>query len=95
MINRIFKTLLVFVALTATATSYASRIDTLMVRSDKMDREIEVIVVVPQQAINNQKCPALYLLHGYGGDARTWFNIKPELKDMADRDGTFIVCPDG
>ena len=95
MINKIFKTLLVFVALTVTATSYASRIDTLMVRSEKMDREIEVIVVVPEQAINNQKCPALYLLHGYGGDARTWLNIKPELKDMADRDGAFIVCPDG
>lgn len=95
MINRIFKTLFTFFALVVSATSYASRIDTIMVKSNKMNRDIEVVVIVPQQALNNQRCPTLYMLHGYSGNARTWLGIKPELKDMADEDGIIIVCPDG
>ena len=39
--------------------------------------------------------PTLYLLHGHGGNAFTWPTIKPELPQMADRDGIIVVCPDG
>lgn len=73
----------------------AARIDTLQVESAKMNRKIEVIVIVPDKAIEGIKCPVLYLLHGYGGNARTWLGIKPELPQMADRDGIIVVCPDG
>lgn len=95
MTNKILKTLFFAVILITASTSYASRIDTLMIKSNKMNREIEVIVIVPEKSINNQSCPTLYLLHGYGGNARTWLGIKPELPQMADKDGVIIVCPDG
>ncbi len=95
MINRILKTFFLAVILITASTSYASRIDTLMVKSNKMNRKIEVIVIVPERSINKESCPTLYLLHGYGGNARTWLGIKPELPQMADKDGIIIVCPDG
>ena len=40
-------------------------------------------------------CPVIYLLHGYGGNARTWVGIKPDLSKIADEKGIFFVCPDG
>lgn len=72
----------------------AARIDTLQIRSEKMNRSIEVVVIVPDQAAETP-CPTLYLLHGYGGHAKTWLNIRPDLPEMADRDGVIVVCPDG
>lgn len=95
MTNKILKKLIVLAAIITSTSTYAARIDTLMVKSDKMEREIEVIVVVPDKAINKEECPTLYLLHGYGGNARTWIGIKPELPQMADKDGIIVVCPDG
>lgn len=95
MINKIFKRLIILAAFIAPIQSYAARIDTLSVKSEKMNKEIEVVVIVPDKAINHQECPTLYLLHGYSGNARTWINIKPELPDMADKDGIIVVCPDG
>lgn len=50
---------------------------------------------MPDQALEGKKCPTLYLLHGYGGNSLTWLGIKPELPQMADRDGIIVVCPDG
>lgn len=95
MTNKFIKRLIIIAALISPLQSYAARIDTLTVKSEKMNKGIEVLVIVPDKAINNQACPTLYLLHGYGGNARTWINIKPELPDMADRDGIIVVCPDG
>lgn len=74
--------------------SYAARIDTLKVYSAKMKRNIEVLVVSPEKS-KETPCPALYLLHGFGGNARTWINVNPNLPEMADRDGIIVVCPDG
>lgn len=93
--NKIIKTLFVLAALITTLTTYASRIDTIMIKSEKMSRSVEVVVIVPEKAINNHPCPTLYLLHGYKGNAHTWLGIKPELPQMADNDGIIIVCPDG
>ena len=55
-----------------------ARVDTLMVRSMKMNTEVKVVVVVPDRAINKEKCPVLYLLHGYGGSPN--FRIWPTVK---------------
>ena len=73
----------------------AARVDTLSVASPKMKRNIPVVVIVPEQALAGNSCPTLYLLHGHGGNAFTWPTIKPELPQMADRDGIIVVCPDG
>ena len=40
-------------------------------------------------------CPTIYLLHGYGGNAKTWIDIKPNLPQIADEKGIIFVCPDG
>ena len=73
----------------------ASRVDTLSVHSDKMKRNIEVVTIIPEQALKGQKCPVLYLLHGYSGNAHTWLGINHNLPHLSDRDGIIVVCPDG
>ena len=59
-----------------------------------MNKSIEVVVVSPDVAAT-KACPVIYLLHGYGGNARTWVGIKPDLSKIADEKGIFFVCPDG
>ena len=76
-------------------SSYAARIDTLAVESAFMKRSINVLVILPDRCAEAQPCPTLYLLHGYGGNETTWLKIKPELPQMADRDGMIVVCPNG
>lgn len=73
----------------------AARIDTLSVESPKMKKNIEVLVIVPDQCKASAPCPTVYLLHGYGGNARSWLKLKPELPQMADADGIIVVCPYG
>lgn len=58
-------------------TAKAAQVDTLQVKSDKMNKDIEVLVIVPNAAVNGVECPVLYLLHRYNGNARTWLRIKP------------------
>mgnify|MGYP000102083331 CR=1 FL=1 len=53
-----------------------------------MNKSIEVVVVSPDVAAT-KACPVIYLLHGYGGNARTWVGIKPDLSKIADEKGIF------
>lgn len=71
----------------------AAKVDTLLVKSPSMNKEIEVVVVSPDVA-DTKACPVIYLLHGYGGNARTWIGIS-DLPKIADEKGLFFVCPDG
>ena len=61
----------------------AAKVDTLQVKSPSMNKSIEVVVVSPDVAVT-KACPVIYLLHGYGGNARTWVGIKPDLPKIAD-----------
>ena len=85
--------LLLFVAMGV----QAARVDTVMVRSEAMNTEVKVVYVVPDKAAGNcgQACPVIYLLHGHGGNAKSWITIKPELPRIADEKGIIFVCPDG
>lgn len=78
-------------------SSSAARIDTLMVPSHSMKREVQVLVVIPDIALGNQPvaCPTLYMLHGHGNNAYCWPNLKPDLRQIADQRGMIFVCPDG
>lgn len=42
----------------------AAAVDTLAVRSASMDRDIPVIVILPDGASPANPCPTVYLLHG-------------------------------
>ncbi len=71
----------------------AATIDTLKVHSAKMDREINVLVIVPDDSAS-EPMPALYLLHGYNGKETTWMGIR-DMRPIADQYGMVIVCPNG
>lgn len=76
-------------------SAYAAEVDTVMVKSPSMNKEVKVVVVSPDKASTGAKFPVIYLLHGYGGDAKAWIGIKPNLPEIADEKGIIFVCPDG
>ena len=73
----------------------AAKVDTLMVHSKSMNKEIKVVAIRPDKAMKGEKCPMIILLHGHGGYAEYWMGIRPDLPEIADRDGIVFVCPDG
>lgn len=85
--------LLIFVAM----GMRAAQVDTVMVESRAMNKGVKVVYVVPGKVLGGQAqaCPVIYLLHGYGGEAKSWITIKPELPRIADEKGIIFVCPDG
>lgn len=73
----------------------AAKVDTLMVHSKSMNKEVKVVAIRPDKAMTGEKCPMIILLHGHGGYAEYWMGIRPDLPEIADRDGIVFVCPDG
>ena len=69
----------------------AAQVDTLMVRSESMNKDIQIVAIRPDKAVKGEKCPDIYLLHGYGGHAKTWIQVRPDLPEIADRDGIIFV----
>lgn len=82
--------LLLFFFLSSVAN--AAKVDTVLVHSKAMGKDIKVVVIVPQV---QERYPVTYLLHGYGGNERTWLDIRPDLAQIADREQMMFVCPDG
>ena len=89
----LFSVLLLF----SVVATRAARVDTIMVKSPSMNKEVQVVYVLPDKALGEkaQACPVIYQLYGCGGNARTSVGIKPELPKSADEKGIIIVCPDG
>ena len=89
--------LLISLLLALVAPSFAAKVDTLLVKSPSMNKDVQVVVVTPDVAMGNKAvaCPVIYLLHGFGGNATTWVSIKPNLPQIADEKGIIFVCPDG
>lgn len=75
-------------------TTQAAMVDTISVYSASMKKNTRCVVIVPDIAAN-EKLPVLYLLHGFGGDHRSWLQVKPELPQLADEMDMMIVCPNG
>lgn len=74
---------------------HAAKVETVQVKSSKMNREIEVLVITPSNYNEDKEYPTLYLLHGYDGNAGSWLEINPQLSEMSDSDEIIVVCPDG
>ena len=66
----------------------AARVDTVLVRSAAMNKDVKVVYVLPDKAIGKQACPVVYLLHGYGGK-NSWYWDSPE--NPAYRYETFVT----
>jgi len=71
---------------------WAARVDTVVVYSSAMDRNIKTVVVSPD---GEKASAALYLLHGHSGDHGDWIGRVSRLGDLVDRYGYLAVCPDG
>lgn len=74
----------------------ASKIDTVLVRSTIMKKKIKNVVITPNSY--KQKGPAynvVYLLHGAGGNHKSWLSKAPQIKKYADDYNVIIICPDG
>ena len=71
----------------------AAKVDSIWVHSASMNKEIGVITICPDKALKGEKCPVVYLLHGCTDDRTKWITIKPDLPEIADREGMIFVCP--
>ncbi|MDR1115042.1 MAG: esterase family protein [Tannerella sp.] len=76
-------------------TVSAKQVDTVEVLSPSMNTKVENIVILPADYESKTDLPVLYLLHGYGGNHKSWIQIKPGLPELATQYGIIIVCPDG
>ncbi len=67
---------LVFLLAFALSAVYGQTVDTIAVFSQKMNRDIKNVVVLPEgyNKSDNKKYPVLYLLHGHGGKYDGWIN---------------------
>jgi S-formylglutathione hydrolase FrmB len=76
--------------------SYAASVDTTLIYSKSMHKNVKCIVIKPDQYINEaQRFPVLYLLHGWSGNYSNWVLMAPDLLHAVDENGFLVVCPDG
>jgi S-formylglutathione hydrolase FrmB len=77
--------------LAQTASAFEEQV--IMVRSEKMDKDVPVTVMLPDSYSENSQFPVLYLLNGWSGTHRHWperGNVGP----LADRYDVIFVMPD-
>ena len=89
------KLLAVMLFLFAALPGFAARVDTLSTYSTAMKKNINAVVIVPDDYDKARQYPVVYLLHGYSDRYNKWVNTVPAIKDQADRLNMIIVCPDG
>lgn len=88
--------LTIAVLISAFFSANAQRIDTIKVHSASMERDVDNIVVTPEQYNDGYAFPVVYLLHGHGDDHTKWVgHTQPRLPQLANQYGVIFVCPDG
>ncbi|WP_431214983.1 alpha/beta hydrolase [Puia sp. P3] len=85
-----------------TTNTFAARVDTILVHSDAMNKDIKCVVIQPEHAPTIKGAtaepthfPVIYLLHGHGANYAQWPATAPQLKKEADDLGILFVAPDG
>lgn len=73
----------------------AAQVDTVMVPSKSMNKEIKVFTLLPDAYNTSQKFPVVYLLHGYSGNHADWISRAEVIKRICDQYKMIIICPDG
>ncbi|QHT67805.1 esterase family protein [Rhodocytophaga rosea] len=77
----------------------AAKVDTLVVYSKAMQKNLKNAVVLPSGYQAGKPMRVLYLLHGFSDSFDAWLTKplpdKQLLSQMADKYNTIIVCPDG
>lgn len=73
----------------------AAVVDTVLVYSQSMKKDIPCVVIRPNDALeSNKKYPVVYWLHGYSGNYRWWVKSFGSMKEGVDQYGIIAVCPD-
>ena len=84
--------------------TFAARVDTILVHSTAMNKDIKCVVIQPSHpamirtatnAAGTSRLPVIYLLHGYSGNYAQWPATAPQLSKEADDLGIIFVSPDG
>lgn len=74
----------------------SAAVDTVMIYSTAMHKDLKCVVILPDTYIqSDHQFPVVYLLHGYSGNFSNWVKRVPSIKEQADQYGIVIVCPDG
>lgn len=74
----------------------AAELDTLVIQSKSMNKEITNIVVIPKSYVKKKtNFPVLYLLHGAYGNYSDWTSKAKNIQTLADQYEIIVVCPDG
>ncbi len=72
-----------------------AKVDTLTIHSKAMHKDINCVVITPDNGKANERWPVVYLLHGYSGNYANWIKRVPALQQHANEYQLMIVCPDG
>ncbi|GAB3754283.1 alpha/beta hydrolase family protein [Spirosoma pomorum] len=92
-------TLLTVYTLFFTLPLFAAQVDTLVVPSAVMKKQLKAVVVLPQSyAKSKTNFPVLYLLHGGYGHFDDWIRKTPDktlLQRLADQYNLIIAMPEG
>ena len=73
----------------------AAHVDTLTIKSNFLSKSSNVVVMTPKNYSTSSEYSVLYLLHGAGGNYKSWIEKATIIKDLVDQHQYIIVCPDG
>jgi S-formylglutathione hydrolase FrmB len=77
------------------ASSQAAVVDTILVYSQSMQKNIKAVIITPDNYASAKELPVVYLLHGYSGNHLDWITKAKGFEKAADQYNLIIVCPDG
>lgn len=89
------KKLILLVSVLLLLSSLANAQKDAAVYSESMQKNIMNQVFLPKDYDINKKYPVIYLLHGHGGNFKSWGELKGTLLDEVTKYQLLIVCPDG
>lgn len=90
---------LLIIALLVSSALFAGTVDSFLVYSASMKKNIPCVVIKPssyKSLVRKKKgLPVVFLLHGYSGNQGSWLKDAPQLIRKADELELILVCPDG
>lgn len=89
---RVKEAFVLFIFLLLQSLAFAQ--ERLVINSYNLKEADTIWVYKPENYTSKQKYPLVYLLHGHGGDYKSWSQIT-DLQKLADEYQFLIVCPDG
>ncbi len=73
-------------------------VQTILTHSKAMGKNVATLVVLPDSYFKDgdkTRYPVVYLLHGHGGNHRSWIGLRPDIQKLSSEYGIIFVCPDG